>query len=71
MTLTKIHSIKINHILTQISYSSPHEALLKNQRVGFVNKEKTAMKLQKVICQKSQELLAENLHERPPIQNIQ
>ena len=26
---------------------------------------------QKVICQKSQKMLAENLHERPPIQNIQ
>ena len=29
------------------------------------------MKLQKVTFQKSQKLLAENLHERPPIQNIQ
>ena len=29
-TLTKIHYIKINHIETQISYSSPYEAHLKN-----------------------------------------
>ena len=29
------------------------------------------MKLQKVTFQKSQKLLAENLQERPPIQNIQ
>ena len=29
------------------------------------------MKLQKVTFQKSQKLLAENLHGRPPIQNIQ
>ena len=29
------------------------------------------MKSQKVTLQKSQKLLAENLHERPPIQNIQ
>ena len=29
------------------------------------------MKSQKVTFQTSQKLLAENLHERPPIQNIQ
>ena len=29
------------------------------------------VKLQKVIFQKSQKLFAENLHERPSIQNIQ
>ena len=29
------------------------------------------MKLQEVTFQKSQKLLAENLRERPPIQNIQ
>ena len=29
------------------------------------------MRLQEVTFQKSQKLLAENLHERPPIQNIQ
>ena len=29
------------------------------------------MKSQKVFFQKSQELLTENLHKRPPIQNIQ
>ena len=41
-TLTKIYLIKMNHIWTQISYSSPHEAHLekKNQRVAFVKKEK-------------------------------
>ena len=33
--------------------------------------EKDAVKSQKVIFQKSQKLLAENLHERPLIQNIQ
>ena len=69
--LTKIHHIKINHIWTQISYSFPYEAHLKNQRVAFVKKEKNLMKSQKVSFQKSQKLLAENLHERTPIQNIQ
>ena len=29
------------------------------------------MKLQKVTFQKSEKMLADNLHERPPIQNIQ
>ena len=61
----------MNHIWTQISYSSPHEAHLINQRVAFVKKEKNAVKLQKEIFQKSQKLLPENLHERSPIQNIQ
>ena len=61
----------MNHIWTQISYSSPIEAHLKNQRVVFVKKEKNAVKSQQVIFQKSQKLLAENLHKRPPIQNIQ
>ena len=42
----------------------------KNQGDAFA-KEKNAMKLQKVTFQKSQKLLAENLHERPHIQNIQ
>ena len=37
---------------------------------AFVKKKKN-LKLQKVTFQKSQNLLAENLHERPPIQNIQ
>ena len=35
------------------------------------NKEKNAMKSQRVIFLKSQKLLAENLRERAPIQNIQ
>ena len=73
--LTKIHNIKINHIWTQISYSTPYEALLQNQRDAFVKKEKNAVKLQKVIFSQkkkiSQKLLVKNLHERPPIENIQ
>ena len=40
VTLTKIHNIKMNHIWTQISYSSPHEAHLKIQVVAMVKKEK-------------------------------
>ena len=52
--------------------STPYETHLKNQRVDFVKKEKNAVKSQKVgFFQKSQKLLTENLHERPPIQNIQ
>ena len=68
-TLTKIHHIKINHILTQISYSSPYEAHLENQRVAFVKKEgKMRWNRKRSICfsRKSHKLLAENLHERPP-----
>ena len=70
-TLTKIHNIKVNHIWTEITYYSSHDAHLKNQRVAFVKKEKNAVKSQKVFKKKSQNLLAENLHERPPNQNIQ
>ena len=69
--LIKIRHIKINHILTQISYNSPYEAHLKNQRNAFVKKEKNVVKSQRVIFLKSQKLLAENLSERVPIQNIQ
>ena len=61
----------MNHISTQISHSSPPEAYRKNLKVAFVEKEKNAVKSQKVIFQKSQKLLTENIHERPPIQNIQ
>ena len=43
----------------------------KIRSVAFAKKEKNTMKSQKVTFQKSQKLLAENLHERPPIQNIQ
>ena len=43
----------------------------KNLKVAFAKKEKNVMKSQKVAFQKSQKLLAENLHERPPIQDIQ
>ena len=57
-------------IWTEILYNSPHEAHLKNQRIAFVKKDKYPEKSQRVIFQKSQKLLAENLHERAPIQNI-
>ena len=40
-------------------------------KITFAKKEKNVMKWQKVTFQKSQKLLAENLHERPRIQNIQ
>ena len=45
--------------------------IMKNLKIAFVEKEKNAMTSQKVTFQKSQKPLAENLHERPPIQNIQ
>ena len=61
----------MDHIWTQIRYSSPHEAHLKIQRVAYVKEERNEVKLQKVTFQNSQKLLAENLHERPPILNIQ
>ena len=71
-TLTKIHLIKICNIWIQISYSSPHEAHLKNQRAAFVEKEGNAVEMAKGhFSKKSQKLLAENLQERPPIQNFQ
>ena len=41
------------------------------KHIWKIKREKNAMKSQKVIFQKSQTLLTENLHERPPIQNIQ
>ena len=69
--LTKIQSLKMYHTWTQISCSTPDKAHLKNERVDIVKKEKIAVTLQKVIFQKSQKLLTENLHERPGIQNIQ
>ena len=37
----------------------------------LLSKRRKIRKLQKIIFQKSQKLLAENLHERPLIQNIQ
>ena len=37
----------------------------------MLKNEKNEMKSQKVTFQKSQKLLAENLHKRPPIWNIQ
>ena len=40
-------------------------------KIAFAKKEKNAMKSQVVTLKKSQKLLAENLPERPPIQNIQ
>ena len=39
-------------------------------KITFAIKEKNVMMLLKVTFQKSQKLLAENLRERPPIQNI-
>ena len=39
--------------------------------IAFVKKEKNVVKLQMVILSKSHKLLTENLHKRPPIQNIQ
>ena len=68
--LTKIYCIKINHIQTQISYTSPDDAHVTNLKITFAIKEKIVMKLLTVTFQKSQKLLAENLRERPPIQNI-
>ena len=50
--LTKIHRININHIWTQISYSSTDEAHLKNRRVAFVKKEKYAVKSQRQFFKK-------------------
>ena len=47
VTLTKIHRIKINHLWTQISCSSPHEAHLKHQRVAEVKKEGKCGKIAK------------------------
>ena len=52
-------------------YCSPDEKHLKIKGLLIAKKEENAMKLQKVIFQKSLKLLTENLHERPPIQNIQ
>ena len=43
----------------------------KIKEITFAKEEKNVMKSQNVTFQKSQKLLAENLHERPPIQNIQ
>ena len=42
----------------------------KKLKISFAIKEKNVMKLLKVTFQKSQKVLAENLRERPPIQNI-
>ena len=69
-TLTKIHCIKIDNIQTQISYNSHYDTHQKNFKISFAIKEKNVTKLLKVTFQKSQKLLAENLRERPPIQNI-
>ena len=51
----------------QLSLWSTSEKL----KVCFCQKGENAMKLQNVTFQKSQKPFAENLHERPPIQNIQ
>ena len=42
-----------------------------SEKVDLAKKEKNAMKSQKVTLKKSQKLLAENLRERPSIQNVQ
>ena len=68
--LTKIH-IKINHIWTQISYSSPYEAHLIKTIKGLLLSKRRKTEIAKGHFKKSQKLLADNLHERPPIQNIQ
>ena len=70
-TLTEIRHIKINHIWTQINYSSPHEAHLKmNQRIFFLF---FAVKSYNFVFsfRKSQKLLIEKLHQKPTFQNIQ
>ena len=69
--LTKIHGIKINHIWTQISYSSPHEAHPKFKGLLLSKREKIEVKAQKVIFQKSQKLLTERAPRRQSIQSIQ
>ena len=48
-TFTKILHIKINLVWTLISYSTPYEVHLRNQRVVFVKKDKNVVKLQRVI----------------------
>ena len=52
---------QINHMWTLIviSYSTPYEAHLKNQKVTFFKKEKNVLKSQKVFFQTSQKLLTE------------
>ena len=51
--------------------SSPYDAHLKILKITFAKNEQNVMKLQKVTFPKSQKLLADNIRERPPIQNIQ
>ena len=62
-TLAKVRNIKSNH-----NYLETHKAIVLLMKHIWKIK---GMKSQKVIFQKSQELLIENLHERPSIQNIQ
>ena len=58
-TLTKIHHIKINHVWTQISYSTPYSAHIRKQRfLLFFCQRGEKVKSQEVIFQKSQKLLA-------------
>ena len=48
----KIYNMKINHIWTKISYSTPYEAHLKKQRVSVIKKLKNAVKSQNFIFTK-------------------
>ena len=57
-TLIKIQSIKMNHNWTQISYSTPYQAHLKNQMFDWVKRERHKVISQEVIFQNSQKLLA-------------
>ena len=69
-TLTKIH-IKINHIWTQITYSSPYEAHLKNKITAFVKREKNRWNCKRSFFKNHRNCSPRYLHERPPIHNIQ
>ena len=57
-TLTKIQSIKINHYCSQISYTTSYQAHPKKQTFVWVKEEQNKVKLQEIIFQKSQKLLA-------------
>ena len=66
--VSKIHHIKINHIWTLISYSTPYEAHLrffcqKGEKWGEIAKINIKKK------PKSQKLLTENHHKKPLVQN--
>ena len=54
--------IKMNHIWTLISYSSPHEAHLKIQRVAFVKKEKNEVKHERSFFENRRNCSPSELH---------